>query len=176
MSEQDQTVDTIEKELLTESLPEEQEERTPRGSESREATQRYESWDNPSNLPDPTPQPGWVFRYIRTSVIGETDVTNVSKRFREGWKPCKLEDHPELQLHMMDHKSDWAKKGHVEIGGLLLCKMPEERAKARDEYFSKMAQQQMASVDNVYFKNQDSRMATKQVFERKSRTSFGRDS
>jgi hypothetical protein len=39
-----------------------------------------------------------------------------------------------------------------------------------------MAQTQMESVDNVYFKDQDSRMATKQVFERKSKTTFGRES
>ena len=77
---------------------------------------------------------------------------------------------------MMDHNSEWSKKGNVEIGGQLLCKMPEEKAKARDEYFSELAQSQMESVDNTYFKDQDSRMATKQVFERKSRTTFGKDS
>ena len=54
--------------------------------------------------------------------------------------------------------------------------MPAEKAKARDEHFRNMAQNQMESVDNVYFKDQDSRMATKQVFERKSKTTFGRDS
>ena len=77
---------------------------------------------------------------------------------------------------MMDYKSEWAEKGHIEVGGQLLCKMPAEKAKARDEHFRNMAQNQMESVDNVYFKDQDSRMATKQVFERKSKTTFGRDS
>ena len=54
--------------------------------------------------------------------------------------------------------------------------MPSDKARARDEHFKSMAQTQMDSVDNVYFKDQDSRMATKQVFERKSKTTFGRDS
>ena len=54
--------------------------------------------------------------------------------------------------------------------------MPKKRAEARTEHFKGIAQNQMESVDNAYFKDQDSRMATKQVFERKSRTSFGRDS
>jgi hypothetical protein len=54
--------------------------------------------------------------------------------------------------------------------------MPSEKAKARDKYFQDLAQSQLDSVDNVYFKDQDNRMATKQVFERKSRTSFGKDS
>ena len=77
---------------------------------------------------------------------------------------------------MMDHGSEWAKKGNIEIGGQLLCKMPAEKAKARDKHFEELAQSQLESVDNVYFKDQDNRMATKQVFERKSRTSFGKDS
>ena len=151
-------------------------ERTPREIESREASQRIQSWENPSNLPNPTPQDGWVFRYIRTSLLGNADNPNVSRKLREGWQPCRLEDHPELQIHMMDHNSEWSKKGNVEIGGQLLCKMPLEKAKARDEYFANLAQSQMESVDNTYFKDQDSRMATKQVFERKSRTTFGKDS
>lgn len=150
--------------------------RTPRGGDDRKVEQRKESWENPSNLPNPDPQPGWVFRYIRTSLLGEADNPNVSKKFREGWEPCRSEDHPELQIHMMDYKSEWASKGHIEIGGQLLCKMPAEKAKARNEYFQRMAKTQMESVDNVYFKDQDSRMATKQVFERKSKTTFGRDS
>ena len=169
MSEEDN------KEIQSDSI-EQSQQRSPREIESREATQRIQSWENPSNLPAPTPQEGWVFRYIRTSLLGTTDNPNVSRKFREGWLPCKLEDHPELQIHMMDHNSEWSKKGNVEIGGQLLCKMPEEKAKARDAHFRKMAKTQLESVDNVYFKDQDSRMATKQVFERKSSTTFGKDS
>ena len=101
-------------------------ERSPRGLDSREATQRKMNWENESNLPDPEPQDGWVFRWIRTSLLGNSDNPNVSRRFREGWQPCRLEDHPELQVHMMDHQSEWATKGNIEIAGLLLCKIPKE--------------------------------------------------
>ena len=155
---------------------EDTQERTPREIESREASQRIQSWENPSNLPAPTEQDGWVFRYIRTSLLGQTDNPNVSRKLREGWEPCRLEDHPELQIHMQDHNSEWAARGNVEIGGQLLCKMPKEKAEAREEYFNNIASQQLESVDNTYFKDQDSRMATKEVFERKSRTTFGKDS
>ena len=151
-------------------------ERDPRGIDSREAEQRVQSWDNPSNLPSPNPQAGWVFRYIRTALLGKADNPNVSRKFREGWNACRLEDHPELQIHMMDHDSEWAKKGNVEIGGQLLCKMPKQQAEARDEHFKNIALTQLESVDNAFFKDQDSRMATKEVFERKTRTSFGSDS
>ena len=85
----------------------------------------------------------------------------MSRKFREGWQPCRLEDHPELQIHMMDHNSEWSVKGNVEIGGQLLCKMPEAKAKARDEHFQNLAQSQMDSVDNTYMKEQDNRRKKK---------------
>ena len=90
--------------------------RAARETESREASARPQSWEPQSKLPSPTPQDGWVFRYIRTALLGKADNPNVSRKFREGWEACRLEDHPELQIHMMDHDSEWAKKGNVEIG------------------------------------------------------------
>jgi hypothetical protein len=174
MSEQENTIDSDVEEGFVLLSPENQE-RSPRALDSRDADQRIESWENPINLPDPLPQEGWAFRYIRTALLGETDNTNVSKRFRDGWEPCKLEDHPELENQMQDHNSEWAKKGNIEIGGQLLCKMPKKLAEARDRHFSEKAHTQMESVDNVFLRDNDSRMP-KQVFERKSRTSFGRDS
>ena len=173
MSEENKTNNKVE---ATSAETPTNQERTPRETESREATQHEQSWENSANLPTPDPMEGFVFRYIRTALLGQSDNPNVSRRFREGWIPCRLEDHPELQIHMMDHGSEWAKKGNVEIGGQLLCKMPADKAKARDKHFEDVAQSQLESVDNVYFKDQDNRMATKQVFERKSRTSFGKDS
>tara|TARA_R100001244_G_scaffold36835_1_gene33733 strand:- start:1653 stop:2174 length:522 start_codon:yes stop_codon:yes gene_type:complete len=149
--------------------------KNPRDLESREKEQRYTSWESPTNLPNPNPEDGWVFRWIRTSLLGQVDNPNVSKQLRSGWEPVNSSDHPELQV-MNDHNSEWSRKGHVEIGGCLLCKMPKEMAEARDEHFARMSRDQIESVDNAFFKDQDPRMPTKTVFERKSRTSFGRDS
>ena len=146
--------------------------RSPRESEDREVEQRVESWENPSNLPNPTPQPGWVFRWIRTSLLGNADNPNVSKKFREGWQPCRSEDHPELHIHMMDYKSEWADKGNMEVGGLLLCKAPRELMEQRDEYYRKVAREQMEAVDNNYLKENDPRMPLLQP-DRKTRTTFG---
>jgi len=100
MSEEKNTTNKVE--AVSADTPENQE-RTPRETESREATQHPQSWENSANLPTPDPQTGWVFRYIRTSLVGNSDNPNVSRRFREGWQPCRLEDHPELQIHMMDN-------------------------------------------------------------------------
>ena len=56
--------------------------REPRSLENRENETRDEPWEPASLLPDPEPQDGWVFRWIRTAMVGNLDNTNVSKKFR----------------------------------------------------------------------------------------------
>jgi hypothetical protein len=126
--------------------------RTPRDNVTREKEARY-VYTPSSKLPDPTPIPGMSFRWIATHVMSIADPTNVSKKRRDGWEPVKATDHPELML-------EGTANGNVEIGGLMLCKMPTERVKAMDEYYQKQNQSQMESVDNTFLKNQDPRMAT----------------
>jgi len=65
-------------------------------------------------------------------------------------------------------------KGNIEIGGLLLCKAPEEMMKQRDDYYLKQAQSQMEAVDNNFMRSNDSRMLL--FNEKRSTTSFGRGS
>lgn len=137
--------------------------RTPRELVSREKSARA-VYVPPSALPDPTPEPGYVYRWVATHVMGNADPTNVSKKMREGWEPVKAEDHPELGLLA-------SKTGNVEIGGLMLCKMTKEQAQARDEYYAKQANAQMESVDNHYMRNNDPRMPL--FAERKSTVSRG---
>ena len=125
--------------------------RTPRDLVSREKNARS-VYVPSSALPDPTPEPGYVYRWIATHILGQSDPTNVSKKMREGWEPVKAADHPELMLQGNE------KTGNVEIGGLMLCKMPRELAKSRDEYYATQAQRQMESVDNNFMRNNDPRM------------------
>ena len=145
--------------------------REPRGVDTRESEASASSWEPASMLPDPDPQDGWVFRWIRTSMQGNLDNTNVSKRFREGWEPVRAEDHPELQI-MSDHNSDWSNKGGIEVGGLLLCKAPEETVDKRRKYYAKHAESQMQAVDNAYMRENDPRMPVLAP-DRKTRVAFG---
>ena len=149
------------------------EERTPRTNETREVSTRpVDSWGPASILPDPEPQDGYVFRWIKTKVLGESDNVHVSRMFREGWQPVKAEDHPELQL-TSDIGTQF--EGNIEVGGLLLCKAPEEKMKARERHFDQLASQQMQSVDNNFLRENDPRMPLLQP-ERSSRvSSFGKD-
>ncbi len=146
--------------------------REPRSIDTRESEVRTPSWEPASILPDPTPQDGWVFRWIRTSMVGNPDNTNVSKRFREGWEPVRAEDHPELHI-MSDHNSDWSSKGGIEVGGLLLCKAPEETVAARRQYYANHAESQMQAVDNAYMRENDPRMPVLAP-DRKTRVAFGK--
>jgi hypothetical protein len=152
-------------------MAEERASREKRELESRENEIRAQSWEPASILPDPDPQDGWVFRWIRTSMVGNPDNTNVSKRFREGWEPVRAEDHPELQI-MSDHKSEWGAKGGIEVGGLLLCKAPDELVAQRREYYRQHAESQMQAVDNNYMRENDPRMPVLAP-DRKTRVAFG---
>jgi hypothetical protein len=91
--------------------------------------------------------------------------------FREGWEPCKAEDHPELRL-MSDINSQF--KGNIEVGGLLLCKASREKMEQRTAHFQKAADNQMQSVDNNYLRENDPRMPLLKP-ERSTRTTFGRN-
>lgn len=145
------------------------ENRLARELEGRETTQRTQHWVQPQTLPDPAPQKGIVFRWIRTSIMGQFDPTNTSAKLREGWQPCRAEDHPEMQI-FQDPNSRF--QGNIEVGGLMLCKAPEELVAQRREWFDRQAQGQMDAVDNTLMKASDARMPL--FNERKSSVSFGK--
>jgi len=138
--------------------------RTPRDLAARDKTTRY-VYQPASALPDPTPEPGYAFRWVATHLLGQADPTNVSKKMREGWEPVKVEDHPELRMV-------GTTSGNVEIGGLMLCKIPVEMARARDEYYANQSQAQMQSVDNNYMRDNDPRMPL--FKESRTKVSFGK--
>jgi hypothetical protein len=145
------------------------ENRLARELESRESAQRKMAWTPPQTLPEPEPQEGWVFRWIRTSIMGQSDPTNTSAKFREGWEPVKASEQPKL---MLQADPNGRFKDNIEIGGLLLCKAPAELMKQRDDYYTKQAQSQMQSVDNNFMRLNDERMPL--FNERRSTTSFGK--
>ena len=150
------------------------EERTPREEYNRKTTQRKKSWSPPNVLPDPEPEEGWVFRWVRTSMIGNPDNTNVSSKFREGWEVVSAESQPKLKI-LSDEDSRWGKEGAIEVGGLLLCKAPAEMVKERNKYYEDMADQQMTGIDSNYLRENDPRMPMLQP-ERQSRVTFGSNS
>jgi len=144
--------------------------RTPRTKESREENQRKVSWQRPSMLPVPEARNGIEYRWIRTSTLGQSDNTNVSSKFREGWTPVRKEDHPNLQV-VSDIDSRFT--DNIEVGGLLLCQNSTENVEARRRAQLEQADGQMQAVDNSYLRNSDPRMPVLNP-ERSTRTSFGK--
>jgi len=144
--------------------------RNSRNTETRDESKRKVSWTRPSMLPVPEPREGIEYRWIRTSTLGQSDNTNVSSRFREGWTPVRKEDHPNLQV-VSDIDSRFT--DNIEVGGLLLCQNATENVQARREAQLQQASSQMDAVDNSYLRNSDPRMPVLKP-ERSTRNSFGK--
>jgi hypothetical protein len=151
------------------------ENRIQRELETRELTQRPATWSPLQLLPDPTPQPGWAFRWVRVALMGQNDPTNTSSNFREGWEPCKAADHPELMLHTDPHSTSRF-KDNIEIGGLLLCKTRQELVDQRRKYFQKLSDSQIDAVDNNFMRAKDSRSNMSLFSDKKTEVKFGRGS
>ena len=145
------------------------ENRLNRELETREKTARKTAWKRPEVLPSPTPEEGYVYRWIRVANQGQVDATNVSSKLREGWTAVKASDHPEITLVTIENDKF---KDNIVIGGLMLCKAPVELANERNEYYTQQARSQMNAVDNNLMRENDPRMPL--FNDRKSKVTFGK--
>ena len=142
--------------------------RKSREAESRAVFTRPEAWRPPETLPSPDNRPGWTHRWIRLSTNGVNDPGNISSKLREGYEPCKAEDYPEMMLHAT---TEGRFKGNIEVGGLMLCRIPSEFLEQRAAYYANMNKTQMESVDHNFLRESDSRMPL--FSEKKSKVTFG---
>jgi hypothetical protein len=144
--------------------------RTPRDSATREQTARPTSWKPASAVPAVDDRPGWKHRWIRKAMYGQLDPTNLSKKRREGWVPCQLNDYPELR-GFIDPESEAS--GMIEIGGLVLHRISVETSRARQEYYAERNQQEIRAAEAMYA-NQAGATSTMPLFkDNKSHTKFG---
>jgi hypothetical protein len=146
-------------------------ERTPREHDSR-PSRKSDAWVPPDTLPVPDDRDGFVHRWVRASTLNQVDTANVSKRFREGWEACNVADYPEMKMIFSDIDAKFG-KDTIQIGGLMLCKIPKEIVDQRNEYHRKLNASQMESVDHNYMRENDPRMPLLPT-KRSSRTTFGR--
>ena len=142
--------------------------RLSRELEARVTTQRPTAWRAPETLPTPDDRPGWAHRWVRTSTMGAADPSNISSKLREGYEPCKAEDYPELMMHA---STEGRFKGSIEIGGLLLCRIPKEFMVQRAKHYENQNKAQVESVDNNFMRDSDPRMPL--FSEKKSKVTFG---
>jgi hypothetical protein len=142
--------------------------RKSREADTRAVFTRPEAWRPPETLPSPDNRPGWTHRWIRLSTNGIEDPGNISSKLREGYEPCKAEDYPEMMLHAT---TEGRFKGNIEVGGLMLCRIPSEFLEQRAAYYANMNKNQMESVDHNFLRESDSRMPL--FSEKKSKVTFG---
>ena len=142
--------------------------RLSRTMETRAATMRPQAWRAPEVLPTPDDRPGWKHRWVRLSTLGTADPSNISSKLREGYEPCKAEDYPELMMHAA---TEGRFKGGIEVGGLLLCRIPEEFLDQRMKHYEAQNKAQIDSVDNSFLRENDPRM--QKFTERSSKVTFG---
>jgi hypothetical protein len=64
-------------------------------------------------------------------------------------------------------------KGGIEIGGLLLCRIPAEFMEQRAKHFANLNQSQMESVDNNFLRERDARSNMALFADKKSQVTFG---
>ncbi len=145
------------------------EKRTNRQHENRASQERPKTWTPPSTIPDVIPLPGFDYHWKRIAILNDPDPRNISMALREGYEMVKAEEQPHMKI-VADPNSRYP--GCIEIGGLVLCKIPTELARQKKDYYLEQADQQMQSVDNNLMRQSDPRAP---IFkEHKSTVSFGK--
>jgi len=151
------------------------EKRNVRASQTRNSVRDEESrpmtaWKPPSLLDAPEARPGYVQRWVATSIQGKDTPDNVYKRMREGWEP-RSADNVKSKLFPTINHGQW--EGCIGIEGMLLCEMPEERHKSMKDYYSgKNAEQNESVVGDLDALGRRTGLPIQQ--DRQSQTSRGR--
>ena len=143
--------------------------RNSRSAEVRENKTRRKPWQPPSSLDAPKPPPGYKYRWIRESILGQDDKTNMSKRIREGFEPVRAETHPEFQGPTVE---DGKHAGVIGVGGLILAKIDESIVDERKEYFQEMNDASMQAVDSELMRESNPIMPIEKPV-RRTKTEFG---
>jgi len=142
--------------------------KTSRASQVRSKDTRPKTWTPPSSLDAPPAPDGFRHRWIRAEVIGFDDTKNMSGKIRSGWELVRADEYPETDYPSV---KDGKYAGVIGVGGLLLARIPEEIAKAREAFFKQQTQARDEAVNNDLMKEQHSSMPINA--ERQSRVTFG---
>lgn len=131
--------------------------RADREMDDREASQRPQTWQPPSLIPEPVKQPGFAYRWVRANVMknSQPDAANLMAKRREGWEPVRVEEQPHFKGYIDE---DRRFQDSIEVSGLILCKCPEELMKQRQAYMQNRTRSQMKSVNEHFMREQDARM------------------
>ena len=147
--------------------------RASRDSETHDKQARRRPWRPVRKLETPPAPPGYTYRWIRESMLGQEDRANVSRRIREGWELVKASDlPPEWELPSMDAGKH---AGVIYNEGLLLAKIPDETIEERNAYYNAKNQAATDALDNTMFnETRGDQRYVKYDPQRDSQVTFGR--
>ncbi len=136
-----------------------------RTEQLREQTTREEEWtfEEPNALTIPEnvqarfDNEGMALRWIRYSLQGKDDITNVGKKLQAGWVFVSPEEVPEMALTSFV-RDEGRYQGAVCRGDVALVKMPAGKVNARRKFYEGKANDQMDAVNAQLMKSSDSRM------------------
>tara|TARA_B110000438_G_scaffold294784_1_gene336724 strand:+ start:73 stop:531 length:459 start_codon:yes stop_codon:yes gene_type:complete len=142
--------------------------KTSRASETRDKTKKPVTWAPPSSLDAPPAPNGYRHRWIRVETLGFDDTKNVSGKMREGWELVRSDEYPESNYPTMNTGKY---SGVIGVGGLVLARIPEEIALAREAYYNKQTKDRDEAVKNDILKEQHPSMPINN--DRQTRVTFG---
>ena len=142
--------------------------KTHRASQTRDKVKRPTTWTPPSSLDAPPAPDGFRHRWIRAETMGFDDSQNMSGKIRSGWELVRADQYPGTDYPTV---KDGKYAVVIGVGGLLLARIPEEIAKAREYYFNKQTEARDEAVNNDLMKEQHPSMPIDS--ERQTRVTFG---
>ena len=142
--------------------------RTSHASQTRDKVKRPTTWTPPSSLDAPPAPDGYRHRWIRTETMGFDDTKNMSGKIRSGWELVRADQYPGTDYPSV---KEGKYAGVIGVGGLVLARIPEEVAKAREEYFRRQTKEKDDAVNNDLMKEEHPSMPINQ--ERQTRVTFG---
>ena len=142
--------------------------KTPRASEDREKTKRPVEWTPPSSLDAPPAPDGFRHRWIRAESLGFDDSKNISARLRSGYELVKSSEYKEQGYPVVESGKY---TGVIGVGGLLLARVPNEIAIARQKFYADKAKDQDDAVKTDLLRDQHPSMPI--TVDRRSTQTFG---
>ena len=142
--------------------------KTSHASQTRDKVKRPTTWTPPSSLDAPPAPDGYRHRWIRTETMGFDDTKNMSGKIRSGWELVRADAYPGTDYPTV---KEGKYAGVIGVGGLVLARIPEEVAKAREDYFRKQTKDRDDAVNNDLMKEEHPSMPINQ--ERQTRVTFG---
>ena len=139
-----------------------------RASETREATKRPVVWKQPNALDSPPAPDGFRHRWIRAESLGFDDTKNIAGKLRSGYVLVMASEYKDTDYPIIQ---DGKHKGVIGVGGLLLARIPNEIAEARQKYYADKAKERDDAVKHDLLKDQHPSMPIS--YDSRSSKSFG---